>query len=42
VTALVDVKGDVLMIMRRAARAPLSKVLGLSGARVSRRRNVGE
>jgi len=27
VTVLADVKGDVLMFMRRAARAPLSKVL---------------
>jgi len=34
VTALVDVKVAVLMIMRRAARAPLCKVLGLSGGRV--------
>jgi len=42
VTALVDVKVAVLMIMRRAARALLSKVLGLSDARVARRRKVGE
>ena len=27
VTVLADMKGDVLMFMRRAARAPLSKVL---------------
>ncbi len=33
-TALVDVKVAVLMIMRRAAGAPLCKVLGLSGGRV--------
>jgi len=34
VTTLVEVKVAVLMIMRRAARAPLCKVLGLSGGRV--------
>jgi len=42
VTVLAHVKGDVLLIMRRAVRAPLSKVLGHSGVRVARRRNVGE